>query len=87
MTKTDWRIVKSATRKGKWDIETRKFTRIEKPDGGVSWRMDCNWAPHSVANSKRAAVVRAMLLKNLDEILTWEGGPIKIGPLTSIHPS
>jgi hypothetical protein len=87
MKKIDWRIVKSVTYKGKWDIERRIFERKADDAGKVSWELIQNWHRHSVANTKRAAVTRAMLLKDLDETLTWEGGPVRLNPLVSIYPA
>lgn len=87
MIKTDWRIVKSITYKGKWDIERRIFDRKIDGAGKVSWYLVQNWHRHSVADTKRAAVTRAMLLKNRDETLMWEGGPIKLNPSVSVHPT
>ena len=86
MKKVDWRIVKSITYKGKWDIERRIFDRKTDDAGKVSWELTQNWHRHSVANTKRAAITRAMLLKNRDETLTWEGGPVRLNPSVSIHP-
>ena len=86
MIKIDWRVVKSVTYKGKWDIETRRFNRITEDSGKVSWELVQNWTRHSVADSKRAAIVRAMMLKARDEILTWEGGPIKLNSTVTLHP-
>ncbi len=83
----DWRIEKSVTYRGKWDIEVRTFRRIDREDGYVGWEMVSNWHHHSVAETKRAALMRIMMLKGRNEIVTWEGGPIKISPQVVIHPS
>ena len=75
MLKNDWRIVKSATRRGQWDIETRTFTR----DAQGAWELAQNWTRHSVADSKRAALARIMILRERGERVTWSGGPIRLG--------
>lgn len=75
MLKNDWRIVKSATKRGQWDIETRVFTR----DAAGAWELAQNWTRHSVADSKRAALARVMLLRERGERVTWTGGPIRLG--------
>ena len=72
--KFDWRIVKSA-RRGRWDIETRIFTR----DAQGAWELAQNWTRHSVADSKRAALARIMILRERGERVTWSGGPIRLG--------
>lgn len=75
MLKNDWRIVKSATKRGQWDIQTRTFTR----DAAGAWELAQNWTRHSVADSKRAALARVMLLRERGERVTWAGGPIRLG--------
>lgn len=75
MLKNDWRIVKSATKRGQWNIETRAFTR----DAAGAWELAQNWTRHSVAGSKRAALARVMLLRERGERVTWTGGPIRLG--------
>lgn len=80
ITRKDWRVIKSVTYPGQWDIETRSFTPHDKPDGGISWRMVHNWTRHSCAPTKRAAVTRANLLRERGEPLTYPGGPVRIEP-------
>lgn len=79
MIKTDWRIVKSASKRNAWDIETRAFEQVTRDDGYVSWSMLRNWSRHSTAASKRAAYCRIVMMKERGEIVSWSGGPIRIG--------
>ena len=74
--KTDWRIVKSVSRRGQWDIETRVYLCDA---GGRVETMAQNWARHSVAASKSAALHRVMLLRERGEPVSWKGGPIRLG--------
>jgi len=78
MIKTDWRIVKSASKRGAWDIETRAFEQHKRADGYVTWQMVRNWSRHSTAQSKRAAIVRASMLRNRGESVSWEGKAISL---------
>ena len=80
--KTDWRIVKSVSKRGQWDIETRVF--LCDPAGRVE-TMAQNWARHSVAASKRAAFARIMLIRERGERVTWEGGALRLG-LALVEP-
>jgi hypothetical protein len=78
MIKTDWRIIKSATKRNAWDIETRAFEQSTRDDGYLTWNMVRNWSRHSTANSKRAAIVRASMLRNRGEIVSWNGNAISL---------
>ena len=86
MLKTDWRIVKSVTKRGKWDIETRVFLCDAK---GRVESMAQNWARHSAADSKGAALSRIMLLRERGETVSWEGRVMRLGiaRLESCHGS
>lgn len=76
----DWRVLKSATVRGQWDIETRGFIQEQDSAGRVSWRMVHNWTRHSCAPSKRAAVTRANLLRERGDPLNYEGRAVRIEP-------
>lgn len=84
--KTDWRIVKSPFKRGRWDIETRLFLRNIAPGGAVSWEMVHNWQAHSTAASKRAALARAMLLRERGETVSWSGPAMRLG-IALIEPN
>ena len=81
MLKTDWRIVKSSNPKfgGKWDVETRVFLCDAK---GRVESMAQNWARHSAADSKGAALSRIMLLRERGETVSWEGRAMRLGIAT-----
>jgi len=78
MIKTDWRIVKSVNKRGAWDIETRAFAQHKRADGYVIWEMVRNWSRHSTAQSKRAAITRATMLRDRGETISWEGKAISL---------
>jgi hypothetical protein len=74
--KIDWRISKSSNPKfgGPWQIETRVWF---EENGQLT--IGENWTRHSAAATRKAAIARAMLLRQRGERISWPGGAVRMG--------
>lgn len=74
--KIDWYITKASNPKfgGAWEIRTRVWFM----ENG-QWTIGDNWTRHSAAATRKAAIQRAMILRERGERISWDGRAIRMG--------